>query len=174
MAPNVSMIPFNESHARRRFFFDFCVPSDSHDHYVFLGFVPRFASTSPEGSCLQQALAAAAYANFAGRYHSDEAKFAGVKSYGMALKSLSKEMTKPMTSSMAETLVAISLLGMYELITSPILTVRGSWVAHTNGAIALLCQGAPEMRPKNMPFSGIYYWIFTQMVWLQLLRWLWS
>lgn len=165
MAPNVSLIPFKDSHARHRFFFDYCIPYDPHHPYTaFLGFVPQLAQTSPEGSCLQQALAAAAYANFAGRYHSDDAKLAGAENYGKALISLSKEMSKPVTSAVAETLVAISLLGMYELTTSPVLAGRGSWVAHTNGAVALLRQGVLEMTPKQKVFSGIYHWVFTQMV----------
>jgi len=160
------MIPFRPSHARHRFFYDYCVRFDpllSHQA-PFLGFITRVSQHTPEHPCLKYSLAAASYANFAGRYRSKEATVAAVESYGAALKELSTEMASPSVSNIFETLVSICLLGMYELITTPEMSERGSWIAHTDGASALLQQAVENIKTPDPAISGIYHWIFSQMV----------
>ena len=167
--PNLSMIPFQSSHAHHRFFFDYCIPFDpllSHQT-PYLGFISRVSQQSPEHPCLRFSLAATSYANFAGRYHSNEASVAAVESYGKALKQLSVEMIKPSVTNLFENLVSICLLGMYELITNQEMSERGSWIAHTDGAAALLYQAAKTMKTPDPSISGMYHWIFSQMVRIQ-------
>jgi len=160
------MIPFRSSHAHHRFFFDYCIPFDPLlcHQAAYLGFIFRFSQQSPEHPGLRYSLAATSYANFGGRYHSKEASIAAVENYGKALKHLSVEMAKPSVTNVFENLVSICLLGMYELIASQEMNERGSWIAHTDGAAALLYRAAKTMSTPDPAITGIYHWIFSQMV----------
>lgn len=164
----MALAPFRTSQAYNRFFFDFCVPAESPQRAGLLfGFLPDLLKSAPPTSVLHNALSAAAFANFAGRYGSPEAALNGAEQYGKTLKKLASTMndTSATKTSTPEVLVAMCVLGIYELVTSEQMERITSWVAHTNGAAALMhIKNCQEKSPSDPMLAGIYSWIFSQMV----------
>ena len=100
-----------------RFYYDFINPSDK--YFVQKGTLeplPGVYASSSSESCLHSAVSACAYANFGGRFKSEETRKVGAQYYGKALKSLATA-TANMTSAMStESLVSAYLCSLYEVL----------------------------------------------------------
>jgi hypothetical protein len=150
--------------ACQRFMFDYVIPPTLENPYSsFMAFVPKLCLSADTNSPASAALSAAAFANFAGRFGSDEARTRSVEEYGRAIQLLKTTIGSEENHSCMELLATSSLLGTYELQTAPYLTKGGSWTAHVNGSVAIL----------NMNFSadqltadvgGLFQGIVSQML----------
>lgn len=92
---------------------------------------------SASDSALTAAIVAVSLANINGRIRSSKIEGNGRKEYGAALKLTKEALEDPLDQKRDETLLAIYLLGMYEVIQYPKHN-RGSWGVHLDGAVALI------------------------------------
>lgn len=129
----------------------------------FAGFVPKLLEKTKPGSCFWHAAQAVALANFSGRLSWPDATTLGSKEYGKAIALLGAAVADPKFSSPLETLGAISLLGIYELQSSPHLTHNGSWQAHVNGACAIL-NNVYAREGDNLEIGRLFVHITVQML----------
>jgi hypothetical protein len=84
-----------------------------------------------------------------------------VEEYGKAIQLLNKELASPGEETPLETLATSCLLGIYELQTTPYLTVGGSWTAHINGSVAILNRNYSTKRITN-DVGGLFQTILSQ------------
>jgi hypothetical protein len=100
-----------------RFFFDFVTASDYNLNQTgAFQLLPDMFEKAPPDSFFHSAVSAASYANFGGRFKSDEARQVGTRYYGRALHQLAKSMTGASDGiDTNETLLGIFLLALYEV-----------------------------------------------------------
>jgi hypothetical protein len=86
------------------------------------------------------------------------------KEYGKTIKLLGPYVSNPDSAPPLQTLAAVCLLGLYEILSTPYLTHGGSWQAHVNGAVAIL-NSVYERGGENIePLSELFQHIITQML----------
>ncbi|KAF2403388.1 hypothetical protein EJ06DRAFT_519213 [Trichodelitschia bisporula] len=133
----VSIQPLVADLACHRFFYDYCILEEANG-FGFYSYIAPFFWEAPAGSTLHTSVLAAAYANFGARCKSPEGRLKGIAYYTKALKLVTQAMSTPNHRQPLHTLIAITTLGIYEMITAPYMTPNGSWGAHAEGAAALL------------------------------------
>ena len=133
--------------AVNRFFYDFvCGQASQGKVQGFLSFLPDSFKDTPPDCLLHNAVLAVAFANYQGRRRSGlEGADSAKTHYGKALLGLKDVLEDPTLSSNSDTLLAIYILSMFEVLSFPKYN-RGSWALHTAGAVALLrARNASEM-----------------------------
>lgn len=154
--------------AEKRFFFDFVIeeaPQAPKTGYAT--FVPDMISNAGPGSCAYHAFRATSLSNFAARSKSPQAAEMAWKEYGKTIKLLSPDLSSSRGQRPVQTLSAVCLLSLYEILATPFLSHGGSWQAHVNGSCALLNsfyasgQGSAE---DIEALSELFQHIITQML----------
>ncbi|KAJ5221008.1 uncharacterized protein N7469_009895 [Penicillium citrinum] len=105
-----------------------------------IGRLPALLEDTADDSCLFTVVRALAYANYHGRYGSDEAYEASRLHYGQALQQLVMVMTVPDEMQRDDSLMVIFLFGLYEMFTSSIRD--GSWITHMKGTQTVIAERA--------------------------------
>jgi hypothetical protein len=80
-----------------------------------LDFLPDLIRTAPDGSCLQQAATAVSRMTLADRYSGKDVRLQTGKEYGMALAQTNATIRDTKASIQDETVLAVWLLGLYEV-----------------------------------------------------------
>lgn len=80
-----------------------------------MGRLPELLKTTAQDSCLFNVVTAVAYANYNGRFKSEEANKASRLYYGQTLQQLAMIMTDPAETQRDDILMVIFLLGLYEV-----------------------------------------------------------
>ena len=154
--------------AEKRFFFDFVVeeaPQAPRQGYAT--FVPDIVKNMIPGTCADHAFRATSLSNFAARSKSPQAAEMAWKEYGKTIKLLSPDIHDTEGTKPLQTLSAICLLSIYELLATPYLTNGGSWQAHVNGSCAILntfyANGNGDLDDLET-LSELFQHIITQML----------
>ncbi|KAF2665004.1 hypothetical protein BT63DRAFT_443311 [Microthyrium microscopicum] len=130
-----------EEKISERFLYDWVLvktgPTATYGHF-FLDYLPDMLERSPKNSILRTAIDALSYVNYAQRCNAPELLPYSFEKCTRALKMLKAMMEKPDEACSDETLTAITLLGLYEAMSSANITANSSWAAHVNGSMILL------------------------------------
>ena len=116
-----------------RFFFDYCLPTDTFDPFKgIMDFLPYLYLNSGENSSLQAAVAATSHLNFHRRSETlvRTDKTIAFNYYTESLKRVQNELQCETTASSDQLLMAVYLLGIYEVSQAQPIRKRSICTAH--------------------------------------------
>lgn len=160
--------------AQNRLFFDYTIPNEhtgkKADSGIF-DYMPDLFHNSPPESSLRAAVSAAALANFQRRSHLslDNHRRPIDRAYGIALTRVQLEMQDPVLARSDELLLAIQLLGVYE-----VMSTGGNNPAfleiHAKGMAALLkLRGIPAIATGSRfrlfnSINSMFHRVFSRLI----------
>ena len=142
-------VPYQDI-AINRLFFDFVTQypqSAKEDTVGHMPFLPQMYRNCPSRSVLEAATLTAAHANLSGRTRTSRVPEKGRKHYGLAVKLVKDALEHPIDRDRDETLLAVYLLCVYEIVQYPKHN-RGSWGIHLDGVAAVI-RAQIEKKPRN-------------------------
>lgn len=110
--------------------------------FSYMDFLPRMFANSAENSCLHKAVLAASLRNFLNRHHATDMTYVANKAFAEALKCTNRALADSTTKLTDETLVAVHLLSIHELLCP--FSIRGTWRVHVQGTLPLLLMRGSE------------------------------
>ncbi|KAH6639835.1 hypothetical protein C7974DRAFT_410787 [Boeremia exigua] len=153
--------------AYERFLYDFVIleapnrppdePSDS-----LWSFIPVLYERAAADSCVATIVDAVAYVNFANRCDAPHAEALGEECLGKATVLLSKMIADKRLARTDEALCSVYLMGVYENISSQ--QRQGTYIAHSNGANALVNMRSIEEFYSNPVSARLYEVAYSQML----------
>ncbi|KAF2258348.1 hypothetical protein CC78DRAFT_126080 [Lojkania enalia] len=127
-----------------------------------LEWLPTLYEKSPEGSCFKTVVDAISYANYSARHKVPEAKILAEECAGKGIQMLRRLIADKQQAATDDALGSVYVLGMYENLTSSI--HDGSFLAHKEGANALLRLRSVESYYSNPISANLYEATYTQML----------
>jgi hypothetical protein len=150
-----------------RFIYDFVVldnpsqPAGEPSNNLW-SFIPLLYESSKEGSCFKTVVTAVSYANYSTRCDAPFAQGLAEDFLGKGIKQLQKQIADKNLASTDETLGAVYMMGVWENLVTP--RRDGTFVAHKEGANALLHLRTIDEFYSNPVSARLYEASFTQMV----------
>ncbi|KAF9693552.1 hypothetical protein EKO04_008529 [Ascochyta lentis] len=153
--------------AYERFLYDFVInespnhPSNEPSDALW-NFIPVLYQRAAEDSCVATVINAVAYCNFAHRCNAPQAATLGEEALGRGMVLLSKMIADKEQAGTDEALCSVYLMGVYENISSQ--QRQGTYIAHSNGANALLHMRTIEQYYSNPISARLYEVAYSQML----------
>ncbi|KAA8620081.1 Zn-clus domain-containing protein, partial [Pyrenophora tritici-repentis] len=152
--------------AFERFVYDFVLP-DSPDRDpnqptdALWMFMPLLYENAPQDSLIATTVDAVSYVNYANRCHDSHAAILAEECLGKAIPMLTKLIADKKQAASDETLCSVYLMGVYENFTN--VQRKGTFIAHQNGANALLQLRSVEQYQSHPISAKIYEVAYGQM-----------
>ncbi|KAE8843733.1 hypothetical protein HRS9122_04836 [Pyrenophora teres f. teres] len=153
--------------AFERFVYDFVLP-DSPDRDpneptdALWMFVPLLYEKAPQNSLIATTVDAVSYVNYANRCHDSHAAILAEECLAKAFPLLTKVIAEKKHAASNETLCSVYLMGVYENFTN--VQRKGTFIAHQNGANALLQLRSVEQYQSHPISAKIYEVAYGQML----------
>ncbi|KAF2622221.1 hypothetical protein BU25DRAFT_352660, partial [Macroventuria anomochaeta] len=153
--------------AYERFLYDFVIlespnhPSNEPSDALW-SFIPVLYNRAAEDSCVAIVVNAVAYVNFANRCNAPQAAALGEECLGRGMVLLSKMIADKTQAMSDEALCSVYLMGVYENINSQ--QRQGTYIAHSNGANALVNMRSIEQFYSNPVSARLYEVAYAQML----------
>ncbi|RMZ66253.1 negative acting factor [Pyrenophora seminiperda CCB06] len=153
--------------AFERFVYDFVLP-DSPDRNpneptdALWMFIPLLYEKAPQDSLIATTVDAVSYVNYANRCHDKRAAVLAGECLGKAIPMLTKVIAEKKDAATDETLCSVYLMGVYENFASG--QRKGTYIAHHNGANALLQLRSVEQYQSHPISAKIYEVTYSQML----------
>ncbi|EDU46698.1 Zn-clus domain containing protein [Pyrenophora tritici-repentis] len=153
--------------AFERFVYDFVLP-DSPDRDpnqptdALWMFMPLLYENAPQDSLIATTVDAVSYVNYANRCHDSHAAILAEECLGKAIPMLTKLIADKKQAASDETLCSVYLMGVYENFTN--VQRKGTFIAHQNGANALLQLRSVEQYQSHPISAKIYEVAYGQML----------